>query len=92
MLVFYLKVHAKVVKTRHANQQEKENEDDAVQEDDDENVEDEMYKLASTSASRIYSQASGQLLPRSILFDKANESEVIENLGDIDDEQIYSIS
>ena len=81
-----------MVKARLIEQRKLEDENNDVNEDDDRNIEDELRRLASTSASRIYPQTSGYLLPRSAIFVKSEESEIVENLEEIDDDQIYSIS
>ncbi|KAL5968447.1 hypothetical protein TSMEX_003802, partial [Taenia solium] len=85
MLVFCLKVHVKTLKSRLVGQENREDDDDMAQDDDDRNVEDEIRKLASTSYSRNYSQPSGYLHPKSAGFVIPLESEIVEDLGDIDD-------
>ncbi|KAM3181660.1 hypothetical protein ACTXT7_013936 [Hymenolepis weldensis] len=96
MLVFYLKVHAKSVKARllqYRNaENEGENDDNEVPEDDDRNVNDEIERLASTSASRIYSsQPTGYLQPRMAGSQLHTDADEMENLGDedYDEDRIY---
>lgn len=85
MLIFYLKVHAEMVKARLIQSKNQENgaeDNDSVPEDDDRNINDEIQKLNSTSASRIYSQPSGYLLPRVGGYQLQTDADLIENLGD----------
>lgn len=95
MLVFYLKVHAKTVKAKLLLYKNSENDDydeNDVPEDDDRNVNDEIERLASTSASRMYSsQPSGYLQPRMAGSQLHNDDDVSENLGEdeYDDDGIY---
>ncbi len=88
MLTFYLKVHAKKVKALLLQQQNGNDADDEVPEDDDKNVEDEIRKLASTSASRIYTHPNYQQV-NTYEGNQRVTSEVIEDLGDLDDDGIY---
>lgn len=78
LLTFYLKVHSKKVKALLLERQKNVDGDDEVPEDDDKNIDDEIQKLASSSASRIYSQPDYQLVnnPR-------GGSEIVEDLGDL---------
>nr|CDS31426.1 hypothetical protein HmN_000356500 [Hymenolepis microstoma] len=97
MLVFYIKVHAKLVKARllryrNAKNEGDDDEDDNVPEDDDRNVTDEIERLASTSASQMYSsQPGGYLQPRMAGSHFHADVDVMENLGneDYDEDGIY---
>uniref|UniRef100_A0A5K3FRX3 PMP-22/EMP/MP20/Claudin tight junction n=1 Tax=Mesocestoides corti TaxID=53468 RepID=A0A5K3FRX3_MESCO len=82
MLVFYLKVNAKIIKARLIEQQNMVDNDDEVQDDDDRNIDDEIQKIASTSASRIYSQPGGYQKMSVPSGDARIGFEVIEDLGD----------
>ncbi|KAL5109934.1 hypothetical protein TcWFU_002338 [Taenia crassiceps] len=84
MLLFCLKVHLKTLKARLVRQGNREDDDDVVRDDDDRNVEDELRKLASTSHSQNYTSSSGYLHPRGADLVIPMESEIIEDLGDID--------
>ncbi|CDS42456.1 expressed protein [Echinococcus multilocularis] len=94
MLVFCLKVHAKTAKAWLVGHENREDADDEVQDDDDRNVEDEIRKLALTSNSRDYSQPGGYLHARAADFVIPTDSEIVEDLGDIDDgdNDLYSYS
>ncbi|VDO04283.1 unnamed protein product [Rodentolepis nana] len=98
MLVFYLKIHSKSVKARILRYRNAENvgedddDDDNVPEDDDRNVTDEIERLASTSASQMYSsQPGGYLQPRIAGSQFHADSVVVENFEneDYDEDGIY---